>query len=259
LERYFSTWEKDINYDTRLFTSVLQGYEFAERLAPPKEVEIEFGEFSGTPKWRNTSEIPRPEVKDLLLKLIAIQGDTEFASVELQRKLLDSAPSERDLRSIVQINAEEMRHGCQMSYLLLRYFGDDGKAEARKLLERRSYQVPPPALSKDDDQYPGRDPRYASLRPGEIPLTESLQDVLFRFLPYWEEVIIPAIREGKRVLIVAHGNSLRGLVKLLDHISDEKIVEVNIPTGIPLVYELDDDLIPLRSYYLGNPESRTSR
>lgn len=122
------------------------------------------------------------------------------------------------------------------------------------LIWRRSYEVPPPALSKDDDQYPGRDRRYVSLQPGEIPLTESLKDVVIRFLPYWEEVIIPAIRGGKRVLIVAHGNSLRGLVKLLDHISDEKIVEVNIPTGIPLVYELDDDLIPLRSYYLAIPE-----
>lgn len=134
----FQTWQKDINYDTRLFSSVLQGYEFTERFAEPKHAEIECGEFSGSPKWRDPSEISRPEVKDLLLKLIAIQGDTEFASVELQRKLLDSAPSERDLRSIVRINAEEMRHGWQMSYLLVRYFGDDGKAEARKLLERRA-------------------------------------------------------------------------------------------------------------------------
>lgn len=134
----FQSWQKDINYDTRLFSSVLEGYEFVERFAEPKHTEIAFGEFSGSPKWRDPSEISRPEVKDLLLKLIAIQGDTEFASVELQRKLLDSAPSERDLRSIVRINAEEMRHGWQMSYLLVRYFGDDGKSEARKLLERRA-------------------------------------------------------------------------------------------------------------------------
>jgi benzoyl-CoA 2,3-dioxygenase component B len=134
----FQTWQKDINYDTRLFSSVLQGYEFTERFAEPKHAEIEFGEFSGARKWRDPSEISRSEVKDLLLRLIAIQGDTEFASVELQRKLLDSAPSEKDLRSIVRINAEEMRHGWQMSYLLVRYFGDDGKAEARKLLERRA-------------------------------------------------------------------------------------------------------------------------
>jgi benzoyl-CoA 2,3-dioxygenase component B len=134
----FQSWQKDINYDTRLFSSVLQGYEFTERFSEPKHEEIGFGEFRGTPKWREISEIPRPEVKELLLKLIAIQGDTEFASVELQRKLLDSAPSEKDMQSIVRINAEEMRHGWQMSYLLVRHFGDDGKAEARKLLERRA-------------------------------------------------------------------------------------------------------------------------
>ena len=119
---------------------------------------------------------------------------------------------------------------------------------------RRSYDVPPPPLSKDDERYPGKDPRYASLKPNEIPLTESLKDVVTRFLPYWEGVISPAIREGQRLLIVAHGNSLRGLVKFLDRISDEKIIEINIPTGIPLVYELDDDLTPVRSYYLGDQE-----
>lgn len=134
----FQAWQKDINYDTKLFTSVLQGYEFSEKFADPKQTEIAFGEFGGTQKWQKPNDIPRPEVKDLLLRLIAIQGDTEFASVELQRKLLDSAPAEKDLRSIVRINAEEMRHGWQMSYLLVRYFGDEGKAEARKLLERRA-------------------------------------------------------------------------------------------------------------------------
>jgi 2,3-bisphosphoglycerate-dependent phosphoglycerate mutase len=124
------------------------------------------------------------------------------------------------------------------------------------MIWRRSYAVTPPALSENDEYYPGRDPRYASLKPGELPLTESLKDVTARFLPYWEEVITPAIREGRGVLIVAHGNSLRGLVKHLDCISDEKIVELNIPTGVPLVYELDDDLKPLRSYYLACPEMR---
>jgi 2,3-bisphosphoglycerate-dependent phosphoglycerate mutase len=119
---------------------------------------------------------------------------------------------------------------------------------------RRSYDIPPPALSKDDERYPAKDPRYASLKPEEIPRTESLKDVVARFLPYWHGVIAPAIRDGKRVVIVAHGSSLRALVKFLDRITDEKIVEVNIPTGIPLVYELDDDLTPLRSYYLGDRE-----
>lgn len=134
----FLVWQKDINYDTKLFSSVLQGYDFSEKFAAPKQAEIEFGEFAGARKWQDAGELPRSEIKDLLLKLIAVQGDTEFASVELQRRLIDSAPSERDLRSLVRINAEEMRHGWQMSYLLVRYFGDDGKAEARKLLERRA-------------------------------------------------------------------------------------------------------------------------
>ncbi|HEY7163265.1 MAG TPA: 2,3-diphosphoglycerate-dependent phosphoglycerate mutase [Candidatus Binatia bacterium] len=123
------------------------------------------------------------------------------------------------------------------------------------LIWRRSYNVAPPPLSKDDGYYPGKDPRYASLEPDEIPLTESLKDVIARFLPYWDGVIAPAIAEGRRVVIVAHGNTLRGLVKLLDHISDEKIVDLNVPTGIPLVYELDDNLTPVRSYYLGNAKA----
>jgi 2,3-bisphosphoglycerate-dependent phosphoglycerate mutase len=120
---------------------------------------------------------------------------------------------------------------------------------------RRTYDIRPPALSKDDERYPSKDPRYASLEPGEIPLTESLKDVLSRFLPYWHGILTPAIRAGKRVLIVAHGNSLRALVKFLDDISDEKIIELNIPTGIPLVYQLKDDLKPVRSFYIGDQKS----
>jgi 2,3-bisphosphoglycerate-dependent phosphoglycerate mutase len=120
------------------------------------------------------------------------------------------------------------------------------------MLWRRSYDIPPPPLSPDDERYPAKDPRYALLKPEEIPLTESLKDVVARFLPYWHGAIAPAIRDGKRILIVAHGNSLRGLVKFLDDMSDKKITELNIPTGIPLVYELNDDLTPIRSFYLGN-------
>jgi 2,3-bisphosphoglycerate-dependent phosphoglycerate mutase len=122
-------------------------------------------------------------------------------------------------------------------------------------LWRRSYDVPPPALSKDDDRYPGRDPRYANLKPDEVPQTEALKNTVVRFLPYWHETIAPAVREGKRVIVAAHGNSLRALVKYLDNISDEDIVGLNIPTGIPLVYELDDALKPIRKYYLGDPEA----
>ncbi len=118
---------------------------------------------------------------------------------------------------------------------------------------RRSYDVPPPALTPDDERYPGRDPRYNDLTAEELPLTECLKDTVKRFLPYWHETIAPAVRQDKRVLIAAHGNSLRALVKYLDNVSDEAIVNLNIPTGMPLVYELDGDLRPLRSYYLGDP------
>jgi 2,3-bisphosphoglycerate-dependent phosphoglycerate mutase len=118
---------------------------------------------------------------------------------------------------------------------------------------RRSYDIPPPPLSKDDERYSGRDRRYAGLKPGEIPASESLKDTVARFLPYWHETIAPAIKSGRRVLIAAHGNSLRALVKYLDQVADSDIVELNIPTGIPLVYELDDQLKPIRHYYLGDP------
>ncbi|HWO43450.1 MAG TPA: 2,3-diphosphoglycerate-dependent phosphoglycerate mutase [Candidatus Eisenbacteria bacterium] len=120
------------------------------------------------------------------------------------------------------------------------------------MIWRRSYDIPPPPLTKEDERYPAKDPRYASLKPEEIPLTESLKDVGARFLPYWHGSIAPAIREGKRVLIVAHGNSLRALVKYLDNLSDQEIVDLNIPTGIPLVYELKGDLTPIRSFYVGD-------
>ena len=120
---------------------------------------------------------------------------------------------------------------------------------------RRSYDIPPPALTTDDDRYPGRDPRYADLHKEDIPLAESLKDTIARTLPYWHETIAPAVRCGQRVLICAHGNSLRGLVKYLDKVSEKEILELNIPTGIPLVYELDDDLKPLRHFYLGDPEA----
>jgi 2,3-bisphosphoglycerate-dependent phosphoglycerate mutase len=118
------------------------------------------------------------------------------------------------------------------------------------LLWRRSYDVPPPALERGDSRDLRGDPRYAGV---EIPLTECLKDTVVRFLPYWNETIAPAVRSGRKVLIVAHGNSLRALVKYLDKISDSAIVDLNIPTGIPLVYELDSELRPLRNHYLGEP------
>ena len=120
---------------------------------------------------------------------------------------------------------------------------------------RRSYSIRPPALTPDDERHPGGDPRYASLSESELPLTECLQDTVARMLPYWHETIAPVVRSGRRVLIAAHGNSLRALVKHLDGITDEEIVGLNIPTGIPLVYELTDDLVPVRSFYLGDAEA----
>jgi 2,3-bisphosphoglycerate-dependent phosphoglycerate mutase len=125
--------------------------------------------------------------------------------------------------------------------------------EAQTKIWRRSYDIPPPPLTPDDPRHPSRDPRYRELQPDELPLTESLKDTVARFLPYWHQVIAPEIRAGKRVLIAAHGNSLRALVKYLDNVDEQTIVELNIPTGIPLVYELDADLKPVRHRYLGDP------
>jgi 2,3-bisphosphoglycerate-dependent phosphoglycerate mutase len=127
--------------------------------------------------------------------------------------------------------------------------------EAQVKIWRRSYDIPPPELSRDDERFSGRDPRYRSVRREDIPLTESLKDTVARFLPYWHDTIAPAITSGERVLITAHGNSLRALVKSLDQVPEDEIVELNIPTGIPLVYELDDKLQPLRHFYLGDPEA----
>jgi len=119
---------------------------------------------------------------------------------------------------------------------------------------RRSYDVPPPVLTLDDERYPGHDPRYKNLTAAELPLTECLKDTVERFLPLWHETIAPEIRQGRKVLIAAHGNSLRALVKYLDNVSEKDIIELNIPTGMPLVYELDEQLKPLNRYYLGDPD-----
>src|SRR5438128_11565182 len=122
----------------------------------------------------------------------------------------------------------------------------------RGLPGRRRDDVRPPALARDDPRHPRGDPRYAALADSELPLTECLKDTVERFLPYWKDAIAPAVRQGKRVIIVAHGNSLRALIKYLDGVSDQEIVGLNVPTGRPLVYELDAGLKPVRSYYLGD-------
>ena len=128
-------------------------------------------------------------------------------------------------------------------------FGD-----AQVKIWRRSYDTQPPALTEDDPRWPGHDPRYNDLAPEDIPATECLKDTVARFLPYWHGTIAPMIKSGAKVIIAAHGNSLRALVKYLDNISDQEITELNIPTGVPLVYELDADLKPIHSEYLGDPE-----
>ena len=125
--------------------------------------------------------------------------------------------------------------------------------EDQVLIWRRSYDVRPPALEVTDSRYPGKDPRYSDLAKKDVPATECLKDTVARFLPYWHETIAPAVKSGKKVIIAAHGNSLRALVKYLDNVSDKDIVGLNIPTGLPLVYELDDNLKPIRNYYLGDP------
>ena len=129
--------------------------------------------------------------------------------------------------------------------------------EEQVRLWRRSYSVRPPALDRDDSRYPGHDPRYKHLTPDELPLTESLQDTVERFLPYYHQSIVPTIQSGQHVLTVAHGNSLRALVKYLNHIGDEDIADVYIPTGIPLVYEFDETLTIKKQYYLGGHENVT--
>ncbi len=131
--------------------------------------------------------------------------------------------------------------------------------EAQVKVWRRSYDVPPPALELTDERHPKFDRRYASLTPEQLPATESLKITLERVLPYWNSTLVPEIKSGKRVLVVAHGNSIRALVKYLDNISEAEITELNIPTGLPLVYELDADLKPIKHYYLGDPEEAAKK
>jgi 2,3-bisphosphoglycerate-dependent phosphoglycerate mutase len=145
----------------------------------------------------------------------------------------------------------ERHYGALQGFNKTETAGKFGEGQVK--IWRRSYDVPPPALETTDPRFPGNDPRYRSLPRSELPLTECLKDTMARVLPYWRGSVAPAITSGKKVFVVAHGNSLRALVKHLDEISDQDIVELNIPTGIPLVYELDADLKPLRHYYLDQP------
>ncbi len=146
----------------------------------------------------------------------------------------------------------ERHYGALQGYFKSNMAAEMG--EEQVLIWRRSYDIPPPALKTTDPRYPGNEKKYADLKPDEIPLTECLKDTVARVLPYWHDVITPTIKAGKKILISAHGNSLRALVKYLDNMPNEEVVKLNIPTGVPLVYELDDDLKPITHYYLGDQE-----
>jgi 2,3-bisphosphoglycerate-dependent phosphoglycerate mutase len=192
----------------------------------------------------------------MLLKEEGFVFDVAFTSL-LKRAIrtLWLVTDEMDLLWIPVIRAWELneRHygalqGLNKAETSAKY-GED-----QVLIWRRSFDIPPPKLEMGDERYPGHDPRYKDLSGRDLPLTESLKETIARCIPYWNMHIVPMIKSGKRVLITAHGNSLRALVKHLDNISDDEIVKLNIPTGIPFVYELGDDLKPIKSYYLGDPE-----
>src|SRR5512147_38562 len=182
--------------------------------------------------------------------------DVAFTSV-LRRAIqtLWTVLQEMNLEWIPVTNACQLNEGHYGSLQVLNKSEMAGKfGEAQVKIGRRSYDVPPTALELTDERHPKFDPRYASLTPEQLPATESLKITLDRVLPYWHSTLAPAIKSGKRVVIAAHGNSIRAMVKYLDNISDADITELNIPTGLPLVYELDENLKPIKSYYLGDPE-----
>ena len=192
-----------------------------------------------------------------LLKEGGYSFDVAFTSV-LKRAIrtLWITLDEMDLMWIPVINSwrlNERHYGALQGLNKAQTAEEFGEAQVK--LWRRSYDTRPPALKKDDARYPGNDPRYKSLTEAELPLTECLKDTVNRFLPYWEQAITPEIKRDKKVIITAHGNSLRALVKYLDHISNQDIVDMNIPTGIPLVYELDKNLHPIKHYYLGDSDA----
>jgi 2,3-bisphosphoglycerate-dependent phosphoglycerate mutase len=189
-----------------------------------------------------------------LLKKHGFTFDLAFTSRQKRAiKTLDIILEEMDQSWIDVLKSWRLN---ERHYGALQGFNKKEKAEEvgedQVHIWRRSFDTPPPALTEDDERHPKHDPRYKDLTPEQLPECESLKDCIARFLPYWEENIVPVIKEGKKVIISAHGNSLRGLVKHLDKISDEEIPNLNIPTGVPLVYELDDDLNKIKSYYLEN-------
>ena len=211
--------------------------------------------------WKDVdlSDLGREEARQAgrLLKEGGYVFDVAFTSV-LKRaiKTLDIALDEMDQLWIPVTKhwrLNERHYGALQGLDKAETAAKHGEAQVK--IWRRSYDIPPPPLAEDDERHPGRDPRYAGLDKKDLPLSESLKDTVERFLPYWHETIAPQALAGKRVLIAAHGNSLRALVKHLDDVSEQDIVDLNIPTGIPLVYELDDRLKAVRKFYLGDQDA----
>jgi len=200
--------------------------------------------------------VEEAKIAGKLMKEAGFDFDIAFTSV-LKRAIrtLWLALDEMDLMWIPVINTwrlNERHYGGLQGLNKAETAAKFGDAQVH--IWRRSYDIQPPALTVDDKRYPGKDPRYATLTAEELPLTECLKDTVARFLPFWHNEAVPAIRSGKQVIIAAHGNSIRALVKYLDNVPENEIVDLNIPTGVPLVYELDKDLKPIKHYYLGDPE-----
>ena len=200
--------------------------------------------------------IEEAKISGQLMKEAGFVFDIAFTSV-LKRAIrtLWLALDEMDLMWIPVFNTwrlNERHYGALQGLNKAETSAKFGDAQVH--IWRRSYDIQPPALAVDDERYPGNDPRYATLTAEELPLTECLKDTVARFLPFWHNEAVPAIKSGKQVIIAAHGNSIRALVKYLDNVPEDEISELNIPTGVPLVYELDKDMKPIKHYYLGDPE-----
>ena len=199
------------------------------------------------------------EARDAGRRLVAEKLDFDVAYTSVLKRAIRTlwiALDEMDLMWIPVCRTwrlNERHYGALQGLNKAETTAQHGEAQVK--IWRRSYDIPPPPLAANDPQHPSRERRYSGLTRGELPLTESLKDTVARLLPYWHDTIAPEIRSGKNVIIAAHGNSLRALVKYLDRVSDQEIAELNIPTGIPLVYHLNSDLVPLQKFYLGNQEA----
>lgn len=190
-------------------------------------------------------------------KLMKEEGFTfDIAYVSVLRRALSTLWGALDAMDLLWIPVEKSWRLNERHYGALQGLNKAETAakygDEQVLVWRRSYDIPPPPLEKSDERFPGNDPRYKDVPASELPLTECLKDTVARFLPLWHETIAPVVASGKKVIIAAHGNSLRALVKYLDHLTEEQVLGLNIPTGVPLVYELDEELKPIRHYYLGD-------